>query len=130
MIASTVITVASLPVYSIFYKHFSAVGLAIASDIGIAANCLAIACLLHRRRLVPFSGLAWNEIAKAFGIALCAGLISLAISRIVPLHGGRIADVEALGLIAVAWSATVVLGLWITKSSLLRDLRSRGSACV
>ena len=125
MIASTVITVASLPLYSFFFSHFSAVGLAIASDIGIAANCVSIAYLLHRRRLVPFSGLDWNEIAKAFGIAICAAVISLAVSRLIAIHGARTADLEALGLIIATWTATVLLGLWITKSTLLRDLRRR-----
>src|SRR6058998_1592021 len=51
MIASTLITLASLPVYSALYRTFSAVGLVIASDLGIAANCLGIAFLLHRRNL-------------------------------------------------------------------------------
>jgi len=125
MIASTVITVASLPLYSFFFSHFSAVGLAIASDIGIAANCVSIAYLLHRRRLVPFSGLDWNEIAKAFGIAICAAVISLAVSRLIAIHGARTADLEALGLIIATWITTVLLGLWITKSTLLRDLRRR-----
>src|SRR6478752_4325421 len=52
MIASTVITVASLPIYSALYHAFSTVGLVVASDFGIAANCLAIAFLLHQRGLV------------------------------------------------------------------------------
>ena len=120
------ITLASLPLYSLFFRHFSAVGLAIASDIGIAANCLSIAYLLHRSKLVCFGGLAWNEIAKGFGIAICAALISLAASRLITLRGARIADLEALALIVFAWTATVVMGLWLTKSTLLRDLRRRG----
>src|SRR5216117_3336065 len=60
MIASSVITLASLPVYSLLFHHFSAMGLVIASDLGIAANCLGIAFLLHRRNLVPAGNLEWK----------------------------------------------------------------------
>src|SRR5262249_55643038 len=60
MIASTVITLASLPMYSALFRAFSTVGLVIASDLGIAANCLGVAFLLHRRGLVPASRLNWN----------------------------------------------------------------------
>src|SRR5262249_14958573 len=56
MIASSVITLASLPMYSFLYQQFEAVGLVIASDVGIAANCIAVAVLLDRRGLVPLSG--------------------------------------------------------------------------
>src|SRR5215813_3926160 len=65
MIASTVITLASLPVYSVLYRQLSAIGLVIASDLGIAGNCLITAYLLHRRSLVPAGGLDWKEIGKA-----------------------------------------------------------------
>jgi len=128
MLASTVITLASLPVYSALFHTFSAVGLVVASDAGIAANCTAMAVLLHRRGLVPADRLDWNEIGKAFGIALVAGFVSMEAARIVPLEGRRSADLEALGLVVLSWASTVALGLWWTKSRLLRDLRSRGKA--
>src|SRR6204780_2258361 len=47
MVAVTVITSASLPVYSLLFRKYGVVGLAWASDIGIAANLLALAFLLH-----------------------------------------------------------------------------------
>src|ERR1700685_2231538 len=46
MVASSLITVASLPMYRALYHAFSSVGLALASDLGIAGNCLAIAILV------------------------------------------------------------------------------------
>src|ERR1700688_4817962 len=49
MVASSLITIASLPTYRALYHPFSAIGLALASDLGIAANCLAMAILLHQR---------------------------------------------------------------------------------
>ena len=123
MVASTVVTLASLPLYSLLYRSFSAVGLVIASDIGIAANCLAIALLLHKRNLVPIGGLEWKEIGKAFATSFCAGLLSLEIVRMVNLNGSRVADLKALGLISLTWAGSVALGLWLTKSKLPSDLR-------
>jgi len=125
MIASSVITLASLPLYAALYRNFSAVGLVAASDLGIAANCLVIAFLLSQRNLVPFGGLAWKEIGKAFLISILAGVLSLRIARLVDLSGSRVADLKTLGLISVTWLGTVACGLWLTKSKLLTDLRRR-----
>jgi len=125
MIASSIITLASLVVYSALYRTLAAVGLVIASDIGIAANCLAVAFLLHRRNLVPASGLEWTEIGKALLISIFAGLISLEVARLVNLTGSRVADLKALGLISLTWGAAVALGLWMTKSKLPQDLHRR-----
>ena len=47
MVAVSVITAASLPIYSILFQTFGVIGLAWASDIGIGANLLALAWLLH-----------------------------------------------------------------------------------
>jgi putative peptidoglycan lipid II flippase len=128
MLASSVITLASLLVYSAMFHAFSAVGLVIASDIGIAANCLAIAFLLHKRDLVPLSGLDWAEISKALFVSAIAALIGVEVIHLVNLSGSRVADLKALGLVAVTWSGTVALGLWLTKSKLPGDLRRRRTA--
>ncbi len=125
MIASSIITLASLPVYSVLYRKFSAVGLVAASDFGIAANCLVIAYLLSKRNLVPASGLAWKEVTKALVISIVAGVLSWGGARIVRTQGSRVADLKAAALIIVIWGGTVMLGLWLTKSRLLQDLRRR-----
>ncbi len=65
MIATTLITGASWPVYAALNHAYSTTGLAMASDIGIAANCVAMALLLNRARLVPIRQLNWLEIGKA-----------------------------------------------------------------
>jgi putative peptidoglycan lipid II flippase len=128
MIASSVITLGSLLVYSALYRTLAAVGLVIASDFGIAGNCLAIAFLLHRRKLVPADGLEWKEIGKALLISIFAGLISLEVARLVNLNGSRVADLKALGLISSTWAGAVALGLWMTKSGLPQDLRRKRAA--
>jgi len=126
MIASSVITLASLPIYAALYRGFSAVGLVIASDIGIAANCLVIAFLLHKRGLVPARGLDWKEIGKALAISVVAGLLGVQVAKLAGAQGSRIADVRALGLVGVTWIGTVGAGLWLTKSKLAHDLRRGG----
>src|SRR5947207_1090876 len=73
MIASSAITLASLPIYAALFNRLSTVGLVIASDLGIAANCGAIAFLLHKRGLVSARELAWGEIGKSLIIAVIAG---------------------------------------------------------
>lgn len=125
MIASSIITVASIPMYSALFHIFSTVGLAIASDLGIAANTLALAILLHQRRLVPANELQWAELGKAAITAAVAGLLSYRVASGVMLHGSRIADFQSLGLITLTWAGAVAAGLWIMRSQLPGDLRRR-----
>jgi hypothetical protein len=44
------------------------------------------------------------------------------------MNGSRVADLKALALIVVAWTTTVLVGLWITRSKLPQDLRPRRRA--
>ena len=125
MVASTLITVASLPMYRALYHALSGVGLALASDVGIAANCLAMAILLHQRRLVPWTELQWKELGKATITAVVAGVLSYRVAAAVLVSGSRIADIKALGLIGVTWAGAVAAGLWFTQSQLPGDLRRR-----
>ncbi len=125
MIASSIITVASLPMYAALYRALSTVGLAIASDLGIVANTLAYALLLHRRKLVATGNLQWRELGKAAITAAVAALLSYRVAAGVMIHGNRIADFQALGLIGITWAGAVAAGLWLTRSQLPGDLRRR-----
>jgi hypothetical protein len=71
--------------------------------------------------------LNWNEIRKAFFVAIAAGLLALEVAKIVGVHGSRVADIKALALISLTWVGTLALGLWLTKSQLPGDLRRRRS---
>ena len=129
MAAVTIITAASLPVYSVLFHTFGVVGLAFASDIGIGANLVALAWLLHYRKLVLLGELRWGELGKSALTAVIAGAVSFAVANIVPLpssgHGSRLADLLRLGLISITWAAAVAAGLWLLRSELPRDLRRR-----
>ena len=131
MVAVSVITAASLPVYSILFHAFGVVGLAWASDIGIGVNLLALAWLLHRKKLVPLGDLRWGELRKAAITAVIAGGISFEVAKIVPItpgHGSRVADLLQLALVSITWAAAVAAGLWLLRSELPGDLRRRKGA--
>lgn len=128
MLASTIITVASLPMYSALYRNLSFVGLAIASDLGIAANCIVIAVLLHQRKLVAGDELQWKELGKSTVIAVGSGLLSWQVGRTVLVANSRLADVKAIALAAATWAGATAAGLWLTRSQLPRDLRRSRSA--
>jgi len=131
MTAVSIVTVASLPVYSILFHSFGVVGLAWASDIGIGVNLLVLALLLHRKRFVPLGGLRWDELGKSSLVAAVAGLISVKVAQIVPLssiRASRLSDLLQLALISVTWAAAVLAGLWLLRSDLPRDLRRRKQA--
>jgi putative peptidoglycan lipid II flippase len=129
MAAVSIITVVSLPMYSILFRAFGLLGLAWSSDIGIGVNLLALALLLHYRKLVPINGLRWGELGKSAMVAIIAGAISFQVARVVPLpvsgHGIRIADLLRLALVTITWAAAVAAGLMLLRSELPRDLRRR-----
>jgi len=132
MAAVTVITSASLPVYSLLFHKYGVIGLAFASDIGIGANLLALAWLLHYRKMVSLRTLRWDELGKSALTAVVAGGLSLEVAKsvtpFVSSHGSRIVDLLQLALISVTWAAATAVGLWLLKSQLPNDLRRRKAA--
>ena len=125
MIASTIIVVASLPVYSAFFHRFDVTGLAMASDIGILMHTVALVWLLGRKKLVLLGGVPWLELTKVLGTALFAAAVCFAAGRTITVNGSRMADLRSLVVISVAWLAAVALGLWVTKSNLPSELRRK-----
>src|SRR4051812_4817877 len=125
MIAGTIITVASLPVYSMFFARYGVTGLAIASDVGILLHTLVLAALLETRGLVPLRTLPWAGLAKALFVAGIAAVASFGLAKLVYLDGTRTADLLNLGVVTLTWAAAVAAGLWVTNSDLLRMLLRR-----
>ena len=126
MIASSIITLASLPMYAVLFHTFSVKGLTIASDLGIFANTMVMAVLLHRRKLVLASALPWKELGKAAFTALFALVLSYGVAQSISLTGSRGADILSLFLVSLTWAAAVAFGLWATRSKLPQALRTRG----
>ena len=128
MVASTIITALSLPIYASMFHRFGMTGLAMASDIGILMHTVVLAGLLQRKRLVPLRGLPWLELGKAFATALLAGFAGYGVSRLVPIRGSRLSDLVAIAAVGGTWLATIAAGLWMTRSELPRELRRRKAA--
>jgi putative peptidoglycan lipid II flippase len=128
MVAGTIITIVSLPMYSWLFHRFSVMGLAIASDLGILMHTLVIAVLLHHRKLVPLSGLRWSGLGKAAATALIAGVAAWSVARVGFGLQGRWEELAQLAMVTVTWSGATAAGLWLTGSDLLHSLRRRASA--
>ncbi len=128
MIASTVVVLVSLPVYSLLFHRDGVAGLAIASDTGILLHTLALAWLLNRNGLVRLGEMRWAELMKALVTALLAAMACYAASRVIVVDGSRKADLLSLALITAAWLTAVALGLWVTRSKLLHELRRKKAA--
>jgi len=125
MIASSLVTLASLPIYKILFHTHGATGLAIASDIGIAANCITMAALVHRQKLVMANELNWAEIAKATMTAVVGGILSYKVAAGLMTGGDFVADLKVLFIGGLTWAAATAAGLWLTRSTLLTDLRQK-----
>ena len=125
MVASTLITIASIPIYSALYKAHGVVGLAAASDIGILLNTLAMVILLDRAKLVRVADLPWGEMAKAIVTAAAAGVAAWFAVKVVPIAASRKDDMYSLAIATVVWAALVWIGLKVTRSELPSALRRK-----
>jgi len=74
MVAGTIVTVVSLPVYAGFYRAWGAMGLAVASDVGITMQTLVLAVLLHQKRMVSLASLDYRELGRCLLAATASGL--------------------------------------------------------
>ena len=73
MVASTLVTLLSLPIYYSLYHGYGAIGLAIASDLGIAMQTIVLAVLLHLRRMVSLASLDYAEMGRCLLAAAVSG---------------------------------------------------------
>jgi putative peptidoglycan lipid II flippase len=132
MVASTIVTVVSLPIYDLLFQWRGAMGLALASDIGIALQTLTIALLLHKRRMVSLASLDYAEMGRCL-LASCAGgaaawFVGFALAglfrhlpRVAELHNARaITDTLVLACGIAVWTAITMWILEISGSALPR----------
>ncbi len=125
MTASTVITLLSIGLYWFLFHRLGVVGLAIASDCGILVQTLALAILLHRKRLVSGDGLEYSELVRALGAAVAAFLALYEAGRVMPPAGSFPHDALQLLCGSAAWFGTAWLVLHVTGSKLPQQLTRR-----
>jgi putative peptidoglycan lipid II flippase len=124
MIAGTVVTVISLPIYWSLYRMMGPAGLAVASDVGILIQTVTLAVLLHRRRMVSLGGLEYPELARsvlAAGVAYAA----LAALRYFAPTTSRLRELALLAVGAAVWVAISAAVLKLTGSGLPGQLMDR-----
>ncbi len=75
-IVGTVVTIVSWPVYVTLFRMHGAMGLAFASDVGIALQTLTVAALLHRRHMVSLASLDYAELGRCLLAAITGGAVA------------------------------------------------------
>jgi putative peptidoglycan lipid II flippase len=73
MAAGTAVTLVSLPIYAALYHWNGAMGLALASDLGITLQTVALAVLLHQRRMVSIASLDFAEMGRCLLASVTGG---------------------------------------------------------
>ena len=134
MTAGTIVTIVSLPIYFMLFHLLGAMGLAIASDIGILMQTLAIAGLLHRREMVSVASLVYREMGRCLMAALAGSaaiwiVFSFLGNRVVSaLHAtghGRMYNLVVLSTGSLLWGVVAVGGLKGTGSALPNVVKKR-----
>lgn len=130
MVTATLITAASVAAFWVLFRTFGVTGLAYGSNFGIAAQTIALAVLLDRKRrdgkkLVPLAGMNWRELGKALLVAAMAGASCVTIERYLGTAASRRQDVVTLAWVTLVWMAVCWAGLRVMKSNLLDVLRHR-----
>jgi putative peptidoglycan lipid II flippase len=125
MIAGTIVTVISIPVYALLFHSVGAAGLAVASDVGILVQTLTLAVLLHRRGMVPFRGLEYAELLRSLLAAGVGYAALVGLRHVMPQSTSRLYELGLLVVATVVWVGVSALVLKLTGSALPNQLLSR-----
>jgi putative peptidoglycan lipid II flippase len=118
MIAGTIVTAVSIPVYALLFGSLGAVGLAMASDIGILIQTVTLAVLLDRRGMVSFRGLEFAELARSVLAAAVGFAALMGMRRVLPPSTSRLVELGVLVLAAVVWVGVSAVVLKLCGSAL------------
>ncbi len=116
MAAGTIVTVISLPIYVGLFHGMGAMGLAVASDIGIALQTLAIAGMLHQRHMVSLMSVDYREMGRCLFASIAGGaatwiVFSWLAGMVLHMHN-RWTDLAILVAGGAMWTA---VSLWVLK---------------
>ena len=136
MVAGTIITVISLPLYAGLYRAYGAMGLAVASNLGIGLQTLTIAVLLHNRRMVSLASLDYEELGRCLlaGVASGAAVwlvfdwVGGLVVHALRIEGPAQSRGAELAVLVAGTAVWLVIADWIlrkTGSALPRVLRKR-----
>ena len=108
-LTGTLITLLSVPLYWALFQARGLEGLAIASDVGITVQTVALALLLHRKRLVSLLHVESAEIGRAAVAGLCAAVgVGFVVYRLPQAHS------HTADLLVIATGSAIWLGIaWV-----------------
>ena len=124
-IATTTIVVLSAPLYWALFHWLGMVGLAVASDIGIFAQTVVLAVLLHKKRLVSLKHLEWGELTRAAiaaGVAFVATVVAV---HFMPPRATHERDLLRVAAGSVVWATAAIGTLFMTGSKLPTQILRR-----
>ena len=127
-VSGTVVTLVSVPVYALLFRHVGVAGLAIASDLGILTHTLALAVLLHRKRIVSLASLEYGELGRALVAALLSWIVAVNLVPRIPHPVGHVGDVVVILIATAAWASVCFMVLKLLGAKLLDQLRNRKAA--
>lgn len=126
LIAGTIVTLLSLPVYWGLFHTLGTKGLSLASDLGMLTYTVVLAVLLHTKRLVSLAHLEWGEFARAAAAAVAAYAVTWLVVRrfgAATTHGR---DVLVIAVGSVIWGVVIAGVLVASGSKLPKQLLKRG----
>ncbi len=125
MVAGTIITAITIPVYWGLHLRFGVIGLAWASNTAILIHTVTLAILLHRRKLVPISGLEGAELIRALLAAIISGGTIQLLLWALPHGTGHLWDAILLVAGGLGWAALACGVMVFTGSKLPGQLLAR-----
>jgi len=124
MVAATIVTLVSIPVYAVFNRMLGPRGLAVASDVGILLQTATIAVLLHRRKMVSFAGLEYGELGRSLLASLVSFGALVGLAHFVHTTS-RLWELLLLVVATLVWVGVSTAVLKMTGSSLPNQMLSR-----
>jgi putative peptidoglycan lipid II flippase len=125
MLAGSVIALLAMPIYALGYHWHGAVGLALASDAGIALQAVTLAVLLHQRRMVSLASLDFVEMGRCLVAGVVSGgVVWVAIwglgklpSHFLQPQGALAIRMTDLALLAAGSVVWVVIAKWVLEKT-------------
>lgn len=125
MVAGTIVTALSLPLYWKLFEVYGVIGLVAASNAAIIAHTVVLALMLHFRGDLSLTRLGWKELGKSLLIAAIAGAVAMLASSAFPFSGSRWGGLTNLGMVSLIWGVIALAGMWLVKSELLAMLQRK-----
>ncbi len=123
MVAGTIVTLVSLPVYAGLYHEMCATGLAIASDIGITLQTITLAVLLHQRHMVSLASLDFAEMGRCLLAGSAGGGVVWVVFTVLWAWAAHVFHLPLasrwidLGILVVGSALWLAVAAWVLERS-------------